>query len=350
MRKGAGDKYLLILALVFLYTKENSIYFTLHRVNRELQIMRAISHPNIIKLIAFFHTHNPSKDETHLCLLLEYMPETVFDDMRWYTRRRKSIPNLSIKLYAFQLFRALAYLHSTGVCHRDIKPQNLLVDYKTGILKLCDFGSAKVLVPSEPNVSYICSRYYRAPELVFGATHYTTKIDVWSAACVIAELFIGRPLFPGDSSVEQLVEIIRVLGTPSYHEISVMNPNYVNHSLPNVRPHTLESVMPHNCTKNAMDLLHKMLTYVPSKRISAIEVLTHPFFDELRDPNCMYHCSRDEGTIERHLPPLFNFNLAELSIRPNLNKAILPPHVYESLDVDINNFEPIVVKQADADS
>ena len=76
----------------------------------------------------------------------------------------------------YQLFRSLAYIHSMGICHRDIKPQNLLLDPESGVLKLCDFGSAKHLVQGEPNVSYICSRYYRAPELIFGATDYTTNI------------------------------------------------------------------------------------------------------------------------------------------------------------------------------
>lgn len=76
----------------------------------------------------------------------------------------------------YQLFRSLAYIHSLGICHRDIKPQNLLLDPDSGVLKLCDFGSAKHLVKGEPNVSYICSRYYRAPELIFGAIDYTTKI------------------------------------------------------------------------------------------------------------------------------------------------------------------------------
>lgn len=88
------------------------------------------------------------------------------------------MPILEVKLYIYQLFRSLAYIHSQGICHRDIKPQNLLLDPVSGILKLCDFGSAKILVEAEPNVSYICSRYYRAPELIFGATNYTTKIGM----------------------------------------------------------------------------------------------------------------------------------------------------------------------------
>jgi glycogen synthase kinase 3 beta len=86
------------------------------------------------------------------------------------------MPILQVKLYMYQLLRSLAYIHSVGICHRDIKPQNLLLNPQTGVLKLCDFGSAKILVAGEPNVSYICSRYYRAPELIFGATNYATSI------------------------------------------------------------------------------------------------------------------------------------------------------------------------------
>lgn len=98
---------------------------------------------------------------------------------------------LLLKLYVYQCFRALAYIHALGVCHRDIKPQNLLVDPETHTLKVCDFGSAKRLVQGEVNVSYICSRYYRAPELIFGATEYNNAIDVWSVGCVMAELLLG---------------------------------------------------------------------------------------------------------------------------------------------------------------
>lgn len=109
-------------------------------------------------------------------LVLEYVPETVYRASRYFNKMKTTMPMLEVKLYIYQLFRSLAYIHSQGICHRDIKPQNLLLDTDTGVLKLCDFGSAKILVENEPNVSYICSRYYRAPELIFGATNYTTKI------------------------------------------------------------------------------------------------------------------------------------------------------------------------------
>ena len=82
-------------------------------------------------------------------------------------------------------------MHALGICHRDIKPQNLLVDSNNHVLKVCDFGSAKRLIKGEVNVSYICSRYYRAPELIFGATEYNNSIDVWSVGCVMAELLLG---------------------------------------------------------------------------------------------------------------------------------------------------------------
>lgn len=158
--------------------------------------MRIVRHPNIVELKAFYYSNGdrvPSsqdvctraylivsqKDEVYLNLVLEYVPETVYRASRFFNKMKTTMPILEVKLYIYQLFRSLAYIHSQGICHRDIKPQNLLLDPGSGILKLCDFGSAKILVEHEPNVSYICSRYYRAPELIFGATNYTTKIGEW---------------------------------------------------------------------------------------------------------------------------------------------------------------------------
>jgi glycogen synthase kinase 3 beta len=156
--------------------------------------MRLVSHPNVVDLRAFFYSNGDKvrvcslqtnkflinltqqKDEVYLNLMLEYVPETVYRASRHYAKLKQPMPILQIKLYMYQLLRSLAYIHSVGICHRDIKPQNLLLNPATGVLKLCDFGSAKILVAGEPNVSYICSRYYRAPELIFGATNYTTNI------------------------------------------------------------------------------------------------------------------------------------------------------------------------------
>lgn len=140
------------------------------------------------------------------------------------------------------MFKGLAYLHSLGICHRDIKPQNILIDVRTHVIKICDFGSAKRLTPTESNVSYICSRYYRAPELIFGATNYTVAVDVWSTACVVAELLTGLSLFPGENNVDQAVEIIKVLGTPTPDEIYKMNPNYTSYRFPSIEKRDLSEV------------------------------------------------------------------------------------------------------------
>uniref|UniRef100_A0A5F4WD04 Protein kinase domain-containing protein n=1 Tax=Callithrix jacchus TaxID=9483 RepID=A0A5F4WD04_CALJA len=185
-----------------------------------------LDHCNSVRLRYFFYSSGKKKDELYLNLVLEYVLETVYPVAHHFTKAKLTIPILYVK----------------GVCHRDIKPQNLLVDPDTAVLKLCDFGSAKQLVRGEPNLSYICSRYYRAPELIFGATDYTSSIDVWSAGCVLAELLLGQPIFPGDSGVDQLVEIIKVLGTPTREQIREMNPNYTEFNFPQIKAHPWKKV------------------------------------------------------------------------------------------------------------
>merc|ERR1711971_135380 len=209
---------------------------------------------------------------------------------------------------------------SSGICHRDIKPQNLLLDPESGILKLCDFGSAKHLVRGEPNVSYICSRYYRAPELIFGATDYTTNIDVWSAGCVFAELMLGQPIFPGDSGVDQLVEIIKVLGTPTREQIKEMNPNYTEFKFPQIKAHPWPKVFRARTSPEAIDLVSRLLEYTPSARITPLQACAHTFFDELREPGTKLPSGRE-------LPVLFNFTEQELKIQPSLNSQLVPAHL-----------------------
>lgn len=222
--------------------------------NRELQIMKMQSHPNVVQLKHYFYTTS-DKDEVYLNLVLEFVPDTVYRISKHYFKAGQRMPLLLVKLYTYQLCRSLAYIHSMGVCHRDIKPQNLLVNTQTHQLKLCDFGSAKMLVRGEPNISYICSRYYRAPELIFGATDYTTAIDIWSVGCVMGEMLLGQPLFPGESGVDQLVEIIKVLGTPSRQEIHAMNPNYTEFKFPQIKAHPWTKVFNKKMQPDALDLV-----------------------------------------------------------------------------------------------
>jgi serine/threonine protein kinase len=252
--------------------------------------------------------------------VLEFIPETVYRVVRNYSKQRLLPPLLHVKLYVYQMCRSLAYLHAKGSCHRDIKPQNLLVDPSTQVLKLCDFGSAKALIPGEPSVAYICSRYYRAPELIFGATDYTCAIDIWSCGCVAAEMLLGHPLFPGETGIDQLVEIIKIMGTPTKQEVEAMNPAYTEWKFPQIRPFPLGKIFRPRPPEEALDLLTKMLTYVPSQRITAIEACTHPFFDELRDPSTKL-------ADDQPLPPLFNWTDEELRCAtPEMIEILIPPH------------------------
>jgi glycogen synthase kinase 3 beta len=311
--------------------------------NRELQIMRIVRHPNICELKAYYYSNGERKDEVYLNLVLEFVPETVYRASRYFNKMKTTMPILEVKLYIYQLFRSLAYIHSQGICHRDIKPQNLLLDPSTGILKLCDFGSAKILVENEPNVSYICSRYYRAPELIFGATNYTPKIDVWSTGCVMAELMLGQPLFPGESGIDQLVEIIKVLGTPTREQIRTMNPNYMEHKFPQIKPHPFSKVF-RKASPEAIDLISKLLEYTPTQRLSAVEAMCHPFFDELRDPNTKLPDSRNVNGPVRDLPALFDFSIHELSVAPELNERLVPLHARTALaarGIDLSTFVPM---------
>ncbi|XP_042504291.1 shaggy-related protein kinase kappa isoform X2 [Macadamia integrifolia] len=270
--------------------------------NRELQIMQMLDHPNIVALKhCFFSTTD--REELYLNLVLEFVPETVNRISRHYNRINQRMPLIYVKLYTYQICRALAYIHNcVGICHRDIKPQNLLVNPHTHQLKLCDFGSAKVLVKGEPNISYICSRYYRAPELIFGATEYTTAIDIWSTGCVMAELLLGQPLFPGESGVDQLVEIIKVI---LFSVISFLSDLQV-----------FQKRLP----PEAVDVVSRFLQYSPNLRCTALEACSHPFFDELRDPNTRLPNGRP-------LPPLFNFKPQELSGMPSdMLGRLIPEH------------------------
>uniref|UniRef100_M1A9V3 non-specific serine/threonine protein kinase n=1 Tax=Solanum tuberosum TaxID=4113 RepID=M1A9V3_SOLTU len=231
--------------------------------NRELQIMRMLDHPNAVHLRHCFYS-TTEKNEVYLNLVLEYVSETVYRVSRHYSRVNHHMPIIYVQLYTYQICRALNYMHNViGVCHRDIKPQNLLVNPHTHQLKICDFGSAKMLVPGEPNIAYICSRYYRAPELIFGATEYTTAIDMWSAGCVFAELLLGQPLFPGESGVDQLVEIIKILGSPTREEIRCMNPNYTEFKFPQIKAHPWHKV----CYKlSSIVFIYILVSFVCSPR------------------------------------------------------------------------------------
>ena len=286
--------------------------------NREYQILQMIDNENLVKLKQAFFTKGDKSDEIFLNVVMDYIPETLSRLVRQYHKSKTQIPMLIIKLYSYQILRGIAYLETLGICHRDIKPQNILIDPNTHSLKICDFGSAKMLVKGETNIAYICSRYYRAPELIFGSSEYTNAIDVWSVGCVIAEMILGVPLFPGETSVDQLVEIIKVLGTPTKDQILEMNPNYNDFKFQNIKSIGWAIVFKNMVLdENFNDFFSNLLVYEPKKRLKPLEALTHPFFNELRQydiklPN------------KNSLPNLFNFSETEIKSNPEIVSKLIP--------------------------
>jgi len=301
--------------------------------NRELQIMKLVKHPNTVELLDSFY--QKEKSEVYLHLILGYMPETLSEVSSTYSKKKEQMPMKHIQAYIWQLCRALSYIHSLGICHRDIKPQNLLINSQTLQLRLCDFGSAKILVPREQNVAYICSRYYRAPELIFGAVYYTTAIDIWSTGCVFAELILGTPIFAGESGVDQLVEIIRVLGTPTRKQIHCMNPDYRDYNkFPSIKPHPWVKLFALGTPANVVDLISKMLRYTPSHRILPLESLCHPFFDSLRQE----HAHPDGPTSH-----FFDFTIQELETARNFGVIhnLFPPEELKKLSARYDFNQPV---------
>jgi glycogen synthase kinase 3 beta len=152
---------------------------------------------------------------------------------------------------------------------------------------------------------------------------------------------LGQPLFPGESGIDQLVEIIKVLGTPTKEQIKTMNPNYMEHKFPQIKPHPFSKVFRPRTSPEAIDLVSRLLEYTPSARLSDIEAMCHPFFDELRAEGTRLPNNRD-------LPRLFDFTREELSTRPDLIRQLVPPHAETELrsrGIDINRFNPIPLDQ-----
>lgn len=289
--------------------------------NRELPLMKILSHSNIVTLYYYYYTSEgpDQSSQIWLNLVMEFLPKNVSHLIPHKQKRENnSIPltPFTVKIVMYQIFRALSYIHNNGICHRDIKPNNLLFNPETGVLKICDFGSAKRLKPGERNISYICARYYRAPELLFGATNYTNMIDLWSTGIVFSELLLGCPIFVEKSGIDQLVNIISKLGTPTKEQIRAMNKDYVKYDLPQVPPYPLNRIFPTNTPREALDLISQLFQYDPNMRILPLYACAHPYFDELRDSNKKWINGRE-------LPPLFNFSEFELKSADDALKARL---------------------------
>jgi len=252
--------------------------------NRELSIIKGLKHPNIVGLRRYFYTRNELGEE-FLSLVLDYMPMSLDKVVKEAEKKKQTLPESFVRLAMYQFMRALEYLHGMGICHRDIKPHNLLVDLDAGIVKLCDFGCSKRLIEGEPNIQYICARYYRAPEVVFGWAHYTCSIDIWSAACVMAEMISLTPIFPGKNSIDQLARIVKVIGPPSTAQLTAMGqdpkrfkPAAIKSSLEIIQA-VREALVHHETVSgDALEFLLELLTYDPKVRLTALQALSHAYF------------------------------------------------------------------------
>ncbi|OHT17638.1 CMGC family protein kinase [Tritrichomonas foetus] len=252
--------------------------------NRELDTLKMLNHNNCIRLKNAFKSRGHKQNEVYLNIVMDFLPMSLHQFIMNYRQKKMYPPVLFIKLFSFQIFAGLHYLHCKGITHRDMKPQNVIIDSDSGELKICDFGSAKMLKPGEKSVSYIASRFYRAPELVFDCTEYTSSIDIWAAGCIIAEgLMAGTPIFAGLSSVGQLAEIFRVLGFPTKEELSSFPHSLDISSVPPCtgKSTSLDAVLPPHTPEDMRDLLRSIFVYNPKQRPTALECMQHPCYDDL---------------------------------------------------------------------
>ena len=209
--------------------------------NREYTLTKTLNHPNVIHLKHAFYTTGEKKDEMYLNLVMNYVPNNLNKINKNYIQKKEQFPIFLIKLYSFQIARALNYIHSKNICHRDIKPKNILIDPSTNKVFLCDFGSAKILNKDEKNAQYICSRFYRAPELIMAITCYDESIDIWSFACVIAELLKGNPLLKTGKTQEQLKKIVELFGGPKEEDlVGIPHPKEIADQCRKFKPKPLE--------------------------------------------------------------------------------------------------------------
>uniref|UniRef100_A0A6I8Q1Z1 cyclin-dependent kinase n=2 Tax=Xenopus TaxID=8353 RepID=A0A6I8Q1Z1_XENTR len=267
---------------------------------REISLLKELNHPNIVKLLDVIHTENK------LYLVFEFLNQDLKKFMDG-----SNISGISlalVKSYLFQLLQGLAFCHSHRVLHRDLKPQNLLINSE-GAIKLADFGLARAFgVPVRTYTHEVVTLWYRAPEILLGCKFYSTAVDIWSLGCIFAEMQECRPniaefcrqdenngcnvfhtitrraLFPGDSEIDQLFRIFRTLGTPdevSWPGVTTM-PDYKSTFPKWVRQDFSKVVPP--LDDDGRDLLAQMLQYDSNKRISAKAALTHAFFRDVSRP------------------------------------------------------------------
>jgi cyclin-dependent kinase len=241
---------------------------------REISLLKQLQHPNIVRLYDVVHT------DKRLTLVFEFLDQ----DLKKYLDScgEGGLDACTIKSFLYQLFKGIGYCHQHRVLHRDLKPQNLLINLD-GELKLADFGLARAFgIPVRNYTHEVVTLWYRAPDVLMGSRKYSTQVDIWSVGCIFAEMSNGRPLFPGQSEADQLVKIFATLGTPTVKTWPGMAnlPEYKPDFM--VYPPINPKKMCRKLDTTGRDLLNRMLQYDPQKRISAEDALQHPYFKDLK--------------------------------------------------------------------
>ncbi|CAK9212886.1 hypothetical protein BDL97_07G020800 [Sphagnum fallax] len=248
---------------------------------REVSLLQMLSQSiYVVRLLCVEHIDK--KGKPLLYLVFEYLDTDLKKYIDSHGRGNKNpLPTSIIKSFMYQLCKGVAHCHSHGVMHRDLKPQNLLVDREKGLLKIADLGLGRAFtVPLKSYTHEIVTLWYRAPEVLLGASHYSTPVDIWSVGCIFAELSRKSPLFPGDSELQQLLHIFRLLGTPTEEVWPGVSTLRDWHDYPHWQPQNISRVVP-DLDPQGVNLLSSMLQINPAKRISAKAALQHAFFDDL---------------------------------------------------------------------
>ncbi len=266
------------------------------KLSREYAILSELKDCEyIVKLLdVFFSTNDDKKIIQNL--VFEFVPSSLEKYIETFKIEKKIIPIEKIKILSKQILTGLNYCHKKNIVHRDLKPENILLT-NDEIIKICDFGSSKI-INNDKNTETICkstpyivTRYYRAPELLLGKSNYDFKIDIFSAGCIIAELFILAPLFPGASEGSQIFEYMNILGIPDkkYFEefTSIKALDDILNKCKDMTVYPLDEILNSNNKYNkkdideVCDLLYKMLSFDYNKRFTAEQCLEHQFLKDV---------------------------------------------------------------------
>ncbi|NXP46436.1 CDK3 kinase, partial [Heliornis fulica] len=239
---------------------------------REVSLLKELKHPNIVRLLDVIHC------QKKLYLVFEYLNQDL--DKYMNATQTRALPSSLVKNYLFQILQGVDFCHTHRVIHRDLKPQNLLIN-KAGTIKLADFGLAKTFgIPLRTYTHEVVTLWYRAPEILLRCSYYTTGVDIWSIGCIFAEMVTGKVLFPGDSEIDQLFHIFRTLGTPTeatWPGVTQL-PDY-KEDFPRWTQKNMKEVVP-DLDKDGRDLLVQLLLYNTRRRISARAALNHQYFSK----------------------------------------------------------------------